>query len=85
MNFKDLSISKKLNILKVLKQAHNAIMKMPKKMIFFLERKVRAGLHYSGKVHQLVKNLSSRHGYLRQGMVCWRRCKDNNKKCLKKS
>jgi hypothetical protein len=40
---------------------------------------LRAALHYGGEVHWLVKNFSPRHGYLRQGMVCRRRCKDNKK------
>ena len=34
---------------------------------------LRVALHYGGHVHWLVKNFSPRHGYLRQGMVCWRR------------
>ena len=38
---------------------------------------LRAALHYVGEVHRLVKSFSPRHGYLRQGMVCQRRWKDN--------
>ena len=38
---------------------------------------LRATFHYSGEVHQSVKIFSPRHGYLRQGMVCQRRWKDN--------
>jgi hypothetical protein len=38
---------------------------------------LRAALYYDGEVHQSVKNFNPRHGYLRQRMVCWRRCKDN--------
>ena len=38
---------------------------------------LRAALHYGGEVHQSVKSFSRRHGYLRQGMVCWRRWKHN--------
>jgi hypothetical protein len=41
--------------------------------------KLKAALHYGGEVHRLVKNFSPRHGYMRQGMVGWRRCKDNKK------
>ena len=47
--------------------------------------KLRAGLHYGGEVHRLVKGFSPRYGYLRQRMVCRRRWKDNredNKICL---
>jgi hypothetical protein len=44
---------------------------------------LRAALHYGGEGHQLVKNFSPRHGYLRQGMVCRRRCKDNKKDVLR--
>jgi hypothetical protein len=40
---------------------------------------LRAALHYSGEGHRSVKNFNPRHGYLRQGMVCRRRCKDNKK------
>ena len=36
-------------------------------------RLLRAALHYGGEVHRSVKSLSTRHGYLRQGMVCHRR------------
>ena len=38
---------------------------------------VRAALHYGGEVHWLVKNFSPRHGYLKRGMVLWRRWNDN--------
>ena len=38
---------------------------------------LRAALHYGGEVHQSVESVSPRHGYLRQGMVCRRRWKDN--------
>ena len=42
------------------------------------EPAVRAGLHYGGEVHQLVKKFGLRHGYLSEGKVCRRRWKDNN-------
>ena len=38
---------------------------------------LRATLHYGGEVHRTVKSFSPRHGYLRQGMVCQQRWKDN--------
>ena len=37
----------------------------------------RAHLHYGGEVHRSVEKFSPKHGYLRRGMVCRRRWKDN--------